>query len=605
VADIQSAAHINRLLEIQGSSDTVSACYKHPNEELKLYCKRCEEAICLKCAIKGGVHHDHHYEDLAQAFEKHKGEVESSLKPLKEHATVMKKALEQLGACCGEISNQQESVEQSIHTKFKEARDILRVRETELIDQLHKMTESKLKGLTVQKAHIETTLAQFNSYVDFMEESLEAGNGRDVMLAKTSTVKQLQAMADLFKPDTMKPHTKADMMFSSMQDFHTSCQRYGKLTPSLPRCHVRGKGLKMATVGEKSTLGLNFEGKRAKEPLCTLECVLVSQLTGNRTNCSITKESLSHYEVSYHPIIKGKHQLLITIDGQHIRGSPFCVLAVSPVKKLDIPIMTIDGVIGPVGITANQAGNIIVSEVDRGCISVLSLSGERFQLFSSRGSGPGQCQNPHGVVMDGEGNILVADSGNRRIQKFTVEGHFVREVGNDLLQLAYPSDIAFNASSRKVYVVDSGNHCIQVLNSNLTFHQTLGSHGRGKMQFSEPCGVACDSTGKVYVADSGNHRIQVFMSEGGFLRRFGKYGQGRGELNWPQYLAIDSSDSDTVYISESGNHRISVFTSEGDFITSFGRKGEGPGEFDFPCGIAVDCGIVYVCDGENNRIQVF
>ena len=60
------------------------------------------------------------------------------------------------------------------------------------------------------------------------------------------------------------------------------------------------------------------------------------------------------------------------------------------------------------------------------------------------------------------------------------------------------------------------------------------------------------------------------------------------------------------YVSEWGNYRVSVFTSEGVFVTSFGSCGEGPGQFKRPCGIAVDnSGVVYVCDINNHRVQLF
>ena len=61
-----------------------------------------------------------------------------------------------------------------------------------------------------------------------------------------------------------------------------------------------------------------------------------------------------------------------------------------------------------------------------------------------------------------------------------------------------------------------------------------------------------------------------------------------------------------VYVSEYENHRISVFTSLGQFVTSFGKWGSGPGEFKYPRGITVDgCGVVYVSDWGNNRVQLF
>ena len=129
------------------------------------------------------------------------------------------------------------------------------------------------------------------------------------------------------------------------------------------------------------------------------------------------------------------------------------------------------------------------------------------------GSGKGQFDKPRGVAMDGEGNILVADYHDHRIQKFTAEGQFLTAVGtkgSGPLQFTNTSDIAI---SDKVYVVDSGNCCVQVLNPDLTFSHTFGKKGSGKGQFQNPRFITCGSTGKVYVADSSNHRIQVFTAE--------------------------------------------------------------------------------------------
>ena len=134
------------------------------------------------------------------------------------------------------------------------------------------------------------------------------------------------------------------------------------------------------------------------------------------------------------------------------------------------------------------------------------------------------------------------------------------------------------------------------MNSDLTFSATFGKKGQDKGQFSYPDATTCDSAGNVYVADSANHRIQVFTAEGKFLRM-----KGRGELAWPSGIAFDSSNKH-VYISEILNHRISVFTRDGQFVTSFGADVAG---FD-PRGLAVDnSGVVYVCDFDNNSIQMF
>ena len=340
-------------------------------------------------------------------------------------------------------------------------------------------------------------------------------------------------------------------------------------------------------VGEKSTTTLqaaNSEGKPYEE---SLECELVSEMTGTIASCGVERRGQSQYEISYQPTIKGRHQLHVKVQGQHIRGSPLSLAAKSTVEKLGDPILTIGGVDHPSGVTVNERGELVVAEWGRAQVSVFSPSGEKIQSFGRRGYGQGKLVHPSAVAIDVEGNFLVLD---RKVHKFTAEGVFLTAVGtrgNGPLQFSQPSDMAYNAESRMLYVVDKGNNRVQVLNSDLTFSSTFGNFGSGEGQFSSPWGIAFDSTGKVYVVDGQNARVQVFTAEGKFLRTFGRYGQSGGDLYWPNGIAVD--ENDMLYIGEGGNHRVSVLTAEGRFVTSF-----GPGEL--PRGLTVDDnGVVYVC----------
>ena len=92
-------------------------------------------------------------------------------------------------------------------------------------------------------------------------------------------------------------------------------------------------------------------------------------------------------------------------------------------------------------------------------------------LVHNYGSGQGRFNSPRGLTLDGEGNILVADCWNHRIQKFTAQGQFLAAVGtkgSGPLQFPYPTDIAFNTSIKRFYVVENGNHRIQILNFDLS-----------------------------------------------------------------------------------------------------------------------------------------
>ena len=591
-----------------------SNCFEHIHKEIEYYCETCEVLICYKCALKGGKHEGHDYDEIKKAYERYRGEVRPSLESMEDKLYAVKKVLAQLNTRCGEVSDHREVIEESIHNAIRRLHKLLDVRKLELISVLHQITQAKLKDLATQRDEMETIQAQLSSCLDFVGKSLETESLGDVLMMKRNIVKQVKELNTPFQPGTLKPNTEADMRFLSMSDVSQACHSFGKVyaagDPDLSQCQVTGRGLEVAVVGEKSTAILqtiNFSSEPCSRPIKSLECKLVSKITDSRVMGNIERRGQNQYEIGYQPTVKGKHQFHVKVEGQHVRGSPFSVAVKLPVEKLGHSILTIDRVEGPWGVTVNRRGDVVVTERSRHCVSVFSQCGKKLRSFGTRGSVHGQFNEPRGITVDSEGNILVADRSNNRIQKFTITGEFLTAVGTKgtgPLQFNHPLDVTFNATNNKVYVMDSWNNRIQVLNSDLTFSSTFGKEGSSKGQFEHPCSIACDSSGKVYVTDSSKHRIQVFTAGGKFLRMFGRYGEGSGELNCPAGIAVDTND--IVYVSEVDNERVSVFTSEGQFITSFGRKGEGSGEFNSPVGLAVDnCVVVYVCDCNNNRIQCF
>ncbi len=117
-------------------------------------------------------------------------------------------------------------------------------------------------------------------------------------------------------------------------------------------------------VGEKSSAllqAVNYNGAPREEPIQSLQCELVSELT--RATVSLERRGLSQYEISYQPTIKGRHQLHIKVDDQHI--------------------ITIGGVEIPWGITFNQRGEVVVAEVKGKCVSISSSSGEKLRSFGT------------------------------------------------------------------------------------------------------------------------------------------------------------------------------------------------------------------------------
>ena len=67
-----------------------------------------------------------------------------------------------------------------------------------------------------------------------------------------------------------------------------------------------------------------------------------------------------------------------------------------------------------------------------------------------------------------------------------------------------------------------------------------------------PTGVCVDPDGLVYVVDSGNHRVQVFTKTGAYVRTIGtgEQGDGNDQFDQPERVTIDPGEGGRVYVAD-------------------------------------------------------
>ena len=126
--------------------------------------------------------------------------------------------------------------------------------------------------------------------------------------------------------------------------------------------------------------------------------------------------------------------------------------------------------------------------------------------------------------------------------------------------------------------------------------------GNGMEQLNNPLGVTVDNkTGKIYVADQSNSCVKVFDSTGKYLFKFGD-NEGEGKMCYPLGVAIYE---DRIFITQ-GNYCILNYQLNGKFISRIGRPGRGELEFSHLFSLTIDesNGDIYICDRNNNRIQI-
>ena len=612
VSDLQGAFHHNALLDIYKTlKNSGDRCPKHPEKEAEFFCETCDKLLCSHCLFLD--HRNHQCDLLAESFAKHEKVIVDSLKPVKEQIAALERAIASVDTRCAAVVEQKTAVVAEIHTVMAHLRQVLEVREAELVSQAEQTAQQKLKNLAAQRDGFELQLGQLKSCHDFVEESRRTCSQGEILGMKSSLVKQINELTSSFKPETFALAEQADMRFShSVPDLVKTCQQFGKVYchPVCPeKCRASGKGIKAASRGQTVTVSveaLDREGEAYLWPVESLRCELVASDGSSRVRGTVKRRNDNRYDISYQPQATGEHQLHILIEEQPILNSPFTVTVL---PNLTAPANTIRNLKIPWGVAVREGGQMVVAEYGRHCVSVISGNGEK-KSFGTRGSAPDEFNSPGGVAIDAGGNILVADTDNHHIQQLSSTGKHLRTVGGKYgsgpLQFQRPGGIAVHPQTHKVYVAEWANHRIQVLNSDLTYSSSFGREGSNNGEFNCPCDFSTDSNGNVYVADRNNHRIQVFTADGAYLRQFGKEGEGEGELKQPVSIAIDSQTHNVVYVGEEGNNRVSVFSTGGEFIMSFGRGGIGPVQFKRPFGLAVDKkGTLYVCDTDSNCIQIF
>jgi len=180
-----------------------------------------------------------------------------------------------------------------------------------------------------------------------------------------------------------------------------------------------------------------------------------------------------------------------------------------------------------------------------------------------RGSGPGQFIDPRGIAVAPGGDILVADPGNNRIERFAADGTFQSsfgESGDGPGRLKEPNGVAVNGAGR-LFVADTLHGKLQEFDAKGAFVREWPAPDPG---FYGPRDVAVGPDGAVYVLDQGHSRV-VRLPAAGTATSFGSLGPGDGQLNDPTGIAVAG---ELVFVADKGNARIAVFGTDGRFVRS-------------------------------------
>src|SRR4029077_7396092 len=196
------------------------------------------------------------------------------------------------------------------------------------------------------------------------------------------------------------------------------------------------------------------------------------------------------------------------------------------------PLPPVDGMFRQVtDVTWDAAGNTYISDgYINSRVAKVDPNGKWLKSWGEPGDGPGQLNTPHSIAADAQGNIYVADRGNRRIQVFDSDGKFLRQIH---------IDVPFDAANAQPAI---GNK--------------PGPNVTGTMAPGAPWAI-CITPGPtqyLYSSDAYPGRVYKLTLDGKVVGVLGEAGKQLKQFGWIHEIACPSENE--LFVGELLNWRV-------------------------------------------------
>ena len=624
-------------------------CNLHSNDNYIWYCTYCKIPLCQDCTIQ---HQQHTKVNLLEAIHDCKVQTDNLIIESNQIINVFKESLKHSTGMLEKIQVKSDYLAQEMAHVCMQHLQAAEKRKLEWNKNLETIQLMKQKSLEKQISDIKNLYKTLNDTIQEVKIKMQQlGNlspsTTPTPLSSTNQQQQLtppQQIQLLFecKEKLLKEIQILKVNYHDLLPLFQPCEnddiyftppdnalinaitQMGFLTSTAyaPNCYAIGDGFHYCIKGKISSFYIQTKDHLDKDRGVGGDQVMVVIQGPDKQLYKVDAIDRSNgcYMVNYCPPMEGFYLISVLVNGTHIKDSPFKVNVrtgrnYSTIGKVlfDINGSGIEGngdgqFCRPWGVCCDPNGNIIIADRSNNRVQIFDKHGTFIRKFGSYGTRAGQFDRPAGVAYDAQLNrIIVTDKDNHRIQVFNSDGSFLFLFGEKGSKSGryfnYPWDVAVNSESQ-ILVSDTRNHRIQLFTHDGIWLKKYGFEGPLWKQFDSPRGVAFNQQGQIIVTDFNNHRVLVINQDFQTAQFLGSEGSGNCQFLRPQGCAVDHEGN--IIVADSRNYRIQVFSPSGQFKCKFGIQGTAPGQMDRPSGICVTPdGHILVVDFGNHRVLAF
>ena len=562
---------------------------KHKKQDLDFYCKTCSCFICQLCVI--AVHKDHNIAELSTVAEANRDEMKGTLHCAQEVVSTLAGAIDANKKMMQQMETSKQEAELAIIQTFTQLMERLEERKNMLLMELETIALSKTTSLTLQNEQFETIQHDISYYTEMTSHILQTHTDHEVVALGGLVPTELKATLKKVENVSLTPNPHSYQLSVTLQTDYLAkvLSEFGGVVDLYPSTSECTAWYFYTRVNRKYHVKVETKTSKGERYPCGGLQVKAELRPKSHDGAVVLGEMEDHgdgtYTITLTPQTAGPHQLLITLDGHHVQGSPYDLNVKSDYTSL-CDVQQVINVTFPLCVAIHENGDIYVGSGDNH-IYVFDQGGHLKNTIGSYGSGDGQFNGPYSISIIGE-VMYIADCNNHRIQKLTTGGKFLHKFGDKGAgqgQFMYPRGVVVDSKNR-VIVSDGGNNRVQVFSQDGEWILTIV--GTGNNPFKAPWGLSLDPQRCIHVAAYDSNTIKVFTAEGTYVRSY-------GDVKRPSGVAVD--EEGYSYVSEYVGGCFSIFDPKGQKIHTVGSLNK-------PRGVALDPhrGSIYVTNFDNSNV---
>lgn len=579
-------------------ADKPISCLRHRHEMLRFFCRTCDTPVCRECTIN--EHKGHEYDYLSEVASREMITMSTMADQAKVKANDLRGMAKSMQYASNQLQNQYHKAQAEVRETCTFYIQMLEERKEEALKELDSAYTAKQNSVATVTKRMGEATEKLDQGAEFIDKLAKHTTPIEGLLFKKTLDNRLGDMMN-YMPDVNLSNAFDIEFVSNYQAIQVGVRNtfgYVRQSPDVqqtrPQPIARPNGFSLPT----------------QNPLVTS---ITSSLTSNLTNSLVS--GLSPNMLSGHGDSVANSNVWdpSTLLGETTKfpsssslmmpptiAEPIMSMNQDPYQKwsnagLELNLMQLQQNQPDVFSTAADPVIDLTSKLITANIYPPKSQIKRQKMiyhckFGEFGVLEGQFTEPSGVAVNAQGDIVVADTNNHRIQIFDKEGRFkfqFGECGKRDSQLMYPNRVAVVKTSGDIVVTErSPTHQVQIYNQYGQFVRKFGA-----TILQHPRGVTVDNKGRIIIVECKVMRVIIFDQMGTVLHKFGC----SKHLEFPNGVVVN--DREEIFISDNRAHCVKVFSYQGVFLRQIG----GEGITNYPIGVGINStGDILVADNHNN-----